>query len=74
MKNGLVITRSPRQDRNDLEFRFRDSSGEIIQITQTLLSAEGSQVRLRINAPKSVEILRSDRFNPHSERANNENR
>ena len=59
MCKGLTLTRSAKQTKNTLLFTFQDSAGEIIQIKQTVVKG-GSQVRLHIEAPPHVAIMREE--------------
>jgi len=58
MENGhLSLTRRPFEE---LVFQIEDSSGQNIEVTQVISRISGEQVRISIDAPKSVKILRGE--------------
>jgi sRNA-binding carbon storage regulator CsrA len=57
MKNGLTLTRKPFEQ---LILQFEDSNGEIIEVTQTITSISGKQVRVSTRTPSRVKIIRGE--------------
>jgi len=64
MYKGLVITRKPYPKHDEVLMTFKDSQGETIEIKQTITGVDGETVRMRIEAPDSVTIVRSELLNP----------
>ncbi|KZZ37876.1 MULTISPECIES: carbon storage regulator [unclassified Oleiphilus] len=60
MSNGLALTREAKQNKNELFFHIRDSNGELITIRQSVASVKGRQVRINIQAPDNVGIVRGE--------------
>ena len=60
MYKGLVIARKPTQHNDEIVLTFKDSQGETIEIKQTITDVMGETVRIRIEAPKDVMILRGE--------------
>jgi len=60
MSNGLALTRTPSEDRNELLFYVQDSNGQTIPIKQTIEKVRGKQVRIYIEAPENVKIFRGE--------------
>jgi sRNA-binding carbon storage regulator CsrA len=60
MYKGLIITRKPSKDKDELFITFNDSNGDIIEIKQTILGVVGDAVRMRIEAPDEVILLRGE--------------
>jgi sRNA-binding carbon storage regulator CsrA len=57
---GLIITRKPSENKDQTFITFKDSNGETIEIKQTILGVVGNTVRMRIEAPDEVTILRGE--------------
>jgi len=60
MYKGLVLARKPSEDNNELFFTFEDSHGKTIEIKQTITEVLGGVVRMRIEAPDEVTIIRGE--------------
>ena len=60
MSNGLALTRTSSENRNELHFHIQDSNGEIIPVIQTIEKVKGKQVRIYIEAPDNVKIFRGE--------------
>lgn len=60
MYKGLVIARKPSPNQNEILMSFKDSQGETIEIKQTITDVCGGTVRMRIEAPDSVTIIRTE--------------
>lgn len=57
MSKGLALTRTEKNQ--DLLIMFKDSTGETIEIRQNMKRV-GNQIKVVIDAPKGVEILRGE--------------
>jgi sRNA-binding carbon storage regulator CsrA len=57
MQKGLTLTRKPFEE---LILQFEDSSGEIIEVIQTITKITGNQVRFSTSAPNNVKIIRGE--------------
>jgi len=62
MSKGLALTRAPSKDNNELIFFIEDSNGDAIRIKQTVEKVIGKQVRVTIDAPGNVKILRGEQL------------
>jgi len=60
MYKGLVVARKPSENKDEIIFSFKDSHGETIEIKQTITDVVGDNVRIRIEAPEEVTILRGE--------------
>jgi len=60
MYKGLVLARKPSENKDEILFSFKDSHGETIEIKQTITDVIGDNVRIRIEAPEEVTILRGE--------------
>jgi len=60
MYKGLVIARKPEENQDVVLFSFKDSHGKTIEIKQTISEIIGDVVRVRIEAPDEVTILRGE--------------
>ena len=60
MYKGLVISRKTSPSQNGILMSFKDSHGEIIEIKQIFTDIKGNTVRMRIEAPDSVSIIRTE--------------
>jgi len=63
MYKGLVIARKPTPHNNEIVLTLKDSHGETIEIKQTITDVMGETVRIRIEAPEDVMILRGELVN-----------
>ena len=58
MSNGhLVLTRKPNET---LCFSVKDSDGSATDFTLSIDQVNGTQVRLSVNAPANVQVLREE--------------
>jgi len=58
MSNGhLVLTRKPNET---LCFSVKDSDGSVTDFTLAIDQVNGVQVRLSVNAPANVQVLRKE--------------
>jgi len=60
MYKGLALARKISEDNNELFFTFKDSHGKTIEIKQTITEVLGGVVRMRIEAPDEVTIIRGE--------------
>jgi len=60
MYKGLVIARKPTPHNNEIVLTFKDSHGETVEVKQTITDFMGETVRIRIEAPEDVLILRGE--------------
>lgn len=60
MSNGLAITRSIAENKNELLFCFKNQNGDDIRITQKLIKIKSGYARVAICAPDEVTILRGE--------------
>jgi hypothetical protein len=60
MYKGLVVARKPSENKDEILFSFKDSHGKTIEIKQTITEIHGDNVRIRIEAPEEVTILRGE--------------
>jgi len=58
MEHGtLALTRKPNQT---VSMQFVDDTGTTQEITLTISNVRGNQIRMAIDAPKSVTVLRGE--------------
>ncbi len=58
MEHGkLALTRKPNQT---VSLRYKDETGTLQEITVAISDVRGNQIRMDIDAPKSVTILRGE--------------
>jgi len=60
MYKGLVVARKPSENKDEILFSFKDSHGKTIEIKQTITEFVDGNVRIRIEAPEEVTILRGE--------------
>jgi len=64
MSNTLVVTRQPKTNRNEVLLHITAASGEVITIKQTVNEIKGKQVKIAVQAPSNVKILRGELVKP----------
>ena len=60
MSNGLVLTRSTKENDNELYFTFESPSGDEFTIKQVFTKVRGGLVRCCIVAPQEVKVVRGE--------------